>query len=238
MNNKQLLIDGIKELGLSCNDDIAEKFAIYQDVLLDWNEKINLTRIVEEDEVILKHFVDSLACLTLDVIKHDAKIIDIGTGAGFPGVPLKIYYNGLDLTLLDSLNKRIKYLRELCDELDLEGVEFLHSRSEDAAKSPEYREQYDVAIARAVAELNVLVELCMPYVKVGGYFIAQKGPKIKEEIDRAKKAIETLGGELIDIKEARLPFTDIDHNIVIIKKVRNTPKKYPRKAGTPSKSPL
>lgn len=238
MNNIELLKKGITELGLTYDDKLIERFAIYQDVLLDWNGKINLTRITDEDDIILKHFIDSLACATLDIIKPDSKIIDIGTGAGFPGVPLKMYFNEMDVTLLDSLNKRIKYLTELCSELDLENVKFLHSRSEDAAKQPDYRQQYDIAIARAVAELNVLAEFCLPYVKVGGYFIAQKGPKITEEIERAEKAINILGGEIVEVKEFQIPFTELKHNVVIIKKVKDTPKKYPRKAGMPSKTPL
>lgn len=238
MVNKELLINGIQELGLNYDETLIDRFEQYQDILLEWNEKINLTRIVEEDEIIQKHFLDSLSCLSLDIIKQDSKIIDIGTGAGFPGVPIKIYYNDVDLTLLDSLNKRIKYLKELCEDLNLSDVKYLHSRSEDAAKDPEHREQYDIAIARAVASLNVLAEYCLPYVKVGGYFIAQKGPKISDEIQGGENAIKTLGGEIVAVKEISIPYTDLKHNIVVIKKVMNTPKKYPRKAGTPSKSPL
>ena len=238
MINKDLLINSIEEIGLNCDDILVNRFENYQDVLLEWNKNINLTRIVEENEIIQKHFIDSLSCLSLDIIKPESKIIDIGTGAGFPGVPIKMYYNDVDLTLLDSLNKKIKYLMELCHELELDDVKFLHSRTEDAAKDPQHRQQYDVAIARAVAELNVLAEYCLPYVKVGGYFIAQKGPKINDEIERGENAIKYLGGEIVSVNEIKIPFSELKHNIVVIKKVEDTPDKYPRKAGKPTKSPL
>ena len=212
------------------------KFEKYMNILLDWNSKINLTAITEKEDIILKHFKDSLS-----VEKHipsGAKVIDVGTGAGFPGVPLKIVRNDISLTLLDSLNKRIKFLDELLKELDINDVETVHSRAEEAGHNKAYREQYDIAISRAVANLSVLSEYLLPFVKVGGYAICMKGPNIEEELNNSKTAIKELGGEIERIENFKLETTDIERNIILIKKVKPISGKYPRKPGTPANDPL
>lgn len=234
---KKLLIEACRSLKIDIDDKQAEQFLLYKDLLKEWNEKINLTAITEDREIILKHFADCLTILT----KRDLKgktVIDVGTGAGFPGLPLKIAQKGIKLTLLDSLNKRINFLKEVCDKLALEEVDCVHSRAEDGGINPLYREKFDVCVSRAVANLAVLCEYCLPFVKVGGEFIALKGPDAENELMNAKKAISLLGGEVVGIEEVEVPETDLRHNMVIIKKVSATPKRYPRKAGKISKNPL
>lgn len=238
MNNSDILKQGGKELGLDIDDRMVDRLLKYKDILIEWNKKINLTGITDDKEIMIKHFLDSLACMVTGVMRNDSKIIDVGTGAGFPGIPLKVFNENLNLTLLDSLNKRIKYLETVCNELELNEVEFLHGRAEDYGRDKDYREKYDIAVARAVAELAVLCEYCLPFVKTNGYFIALKGPKAQEEIVKAKKALDILGGEIIDTLNVNLPFSDTGHTMVIIKKIKSTPNKYPRKAGTPTKKPL
>lgn len=233
---KNLLNEGAKTLGISLNDVQLDNFIKYMDLLLEWNENVNLTAITEPKEVITKHFLDSLTALNL--IPEGAKLADIGCGAGFPGLPLKIARDDIKLTLLDSLAKRINFLNAVITETGVSGVECVHSRAEDAGQDKAYREQFDVAVSRAVANLTTLCEYCLPFVKVGGVFIALKGPLADEELAAAKKAICILGGELMPTVEASVPFTDLNHKIVIIKKVAKCPKEYPRKAGTPSKKPL
>ena len=215
-----------------------DKFEKYHKLLIEWNEKMNLTAITDEKEVAIKHFLDSISSLDSDIIKDDARIIDVGTGAGFPGIPLKIFRSDLDVTLMDSLNKRITFLNEVIGELELEGIRTIHSRAEDLGKKEEHREVYDVAISRAVANLASLSELCLPFVKVGGYFVSMKGPKASEEIKDAKKAIKLMGGEYVETINYSLPDTDLEHNLVVIKKVAPTPKKFPRKAPKPIKEPI
>lgn len=212
------------------------KFNNYMELLLDWNEKINLTAITEKEDIILKHFKDSLTIE--EFIPENAKVIDVGTGAGFPGIPLKIVRKDISLTLLDSLNKRIKFLDEVVNNLELENVETIHSRAEDAGMNKKYREQYDIATSRAVANLSTLLEYLMPFVKVGGSVICMKGPKIEEELNNAKHAISELGGEIQEIKNFKLEGTDNERNIIIIKKVKPISGKYPRKAGMPANNPL
>lgn len=238
MNSIEILQKGSEELGLTLNEDQMDQFLKYKDLLIEWNEKINLTAITDEKEVMIKHFLDSLCCMTLPFIKENDKVIDVGTGAGFPGIPINIYYPNVELTLLDSLNKRIKFLQEVCENVGLKSVDFQHGRAEDFGQNKNFREKYDVAVARAVAQLNVLCEYCLPFVKVGGYFVCQKGPNIDEEMKTSKKAIEVLGGRFVEKKDIKLPFSDITHNIVVIEKIKKTPTKYPRKAGTPTKKPL
>ena len=213
-------------------------FEKYYNLLIEWNEKMNLTAITDGKDVATKHFLDSVSSLESGVIKDDAKIIDVGTGAGFPGIPLKIFKSDLDVTLMDSLNKRINFLNEVISELQLDGIRAIHSRAEDLGKKEEHREAYDIAISRAVANLASLSELCLPFVKVGGYFVSMKGPKASEEIKDAKKAIKLMGGEYVETINYSLPDTDLEHNLVIIKKVSPTPKKYPRNAPKPIKEPL
>lgn len=238
LENINILKDGLKEVKIDYSEAQIKGFETYKDLLLEWNEKMNLTAITQVDEVYIKHFVDSATCLLTGKFEGEKKIIDVGTGAGFPGLPIKIMRDDVKLTLLDSLNKRINFLKEVCDNIELEDVEFLHSRAEDAGRNPEYRQKYDISVSRAVANLSTLLEYCTPFVKVGGYFICQKGPSVDQELADAKKAIEVLNVKLIDRIEIKLPFTDINHNILIFEKTKDTPKKYPRQAGKPSKNPI
>ena len=238
LENRQILIDGLKELGIETTDNILDKLDSFKDIMLSWNEKINLTAITEEKEVYIKHFLDSATCLSTGYIKAGMKAIDVGTGAGFPGVPLKIIKADLEMTLLDSLNKRISYLDEVVAKLGLKGVKTVHSRAEEAGSSKAYRENYDIVLSRAVAAMNVLCEYSMPFTKVGGYFLCQKGPDVEAELAEAENAIKVLGGRIREVKEYQLPFSDIKHNIIIIEKISETPTKYPRKPGKPSASPI
>lgn len=235
---KQLLIDATKALNLSINQKQIEQFSLYKDLLLEWNNKINLTAITDEKEIILKHFIDSISMMTVYKIKDNINVIDVGTGAGFPGVPLKIMCNNINLTLLDSLNKRIKFLNELVDKLQLENVKCIHSRAEDSGKDKAYRQKYDLCVSRAVANLSVLSEYCLPFVSVGGYFISFKSVNIDNELKEAKQAIKQLGAELESINAIKIPYSDIEHSIVIIKKIQQTPERYPRKAGIALKQPI
>ena len=214
----------------------AEKFAVYMELLREWNEKINLTAITDEEGILVKHFFDS--CSISEFVDNNSKIIDIGTGAGFPGLPLKIVNDTLNLTLVDSLNKRIKFLNEVKNKLGLKNVETVHGRAEDVGIDNKYREKYDFVVSRAVAELRILVEYLLPLVKVGGKVIAMKGPNIDEEVENAKKAVKLLGGEIERIESFRLGNTDNERTVIIIKKIKNTESKYPRKAGIPRKNPL
>ncbi len=238
MDNRQLLEEGMKAMGLSPTDSILNDFFTFKDLLIEWNEKINLTAITEERDVVIKHFLDSLSCLKSGLDFSNKKILDLGTGGGFPGVPLKIYDRSIEMTLLDSLNKRINYLKIVGDALDFDKVEYLHSRAEDSAVKPEYREQYDIVVSRAVANMSTLSEYCLPYVKVGGYFVAQKTVDSMDEIKSAERGIQILGGKVENIVEGTVPYSDLKHNLVLIRKEQPTPKNYPRKAGMPSKNPL
>ena len=225
----------IKEY-MDIDDVSAEKFAVYMELLREWNEKINLTAITDEEGILVKHFFDS--CSISDFVGNNSKIIDVGTGAGFPGLPLKIVNDTLNLTLVDSLNKRINFLNEVKNKLGLKNVETVHGRAEDVGIDNKYREKYDFAVSRAVAELRILVEYLLPLVKVGGKVIAMKGPNIDEEVENSKKAVKLLGGEIERIESFRLGNTDNERTIIIIKKIKNTESKYPRKAGIPRKNPL
>ena len=228
----KLLIEKYQKI----NNNQLEMFYKYMQLLLKWNEKINLTAITDENEIILKHFVDSLT--VLKYIKENDKIIDVGTGAGFPGIPIAIMMPNVKITLLDSLNKRINFLNEVIKELDLKNVETIHSRSEDCGKDMLYREKYDISIARAVANLSTLSEYLLPFVKIGGKMICMKGSEIEEELKNAQYAIKVLGGKIIAKDEFTLPESDIKRNIIIVKKEQYTPKMYPRKAGLPAKEPI
>ena len=228
----------IKELGIELSDLQFEQFEKYYKLLVEWNEFMNLTAITEYEEVYEKHFLDSLAVVKAIDMNEVESVIDIGTGAGFPGIPLKIAFPHLKIVLLDSLNKRIKYLNTVVDELNLENVETLHGRAEDHAKKAEYREQFDLCVSRAVANLATLSEYCLPYVKVDGNFISYKSGEITGEAEEAKKAVSILGGNVKKIKKFLLSESDITRSFVVIEKKKTTPKKYPRKAGTPSKEPI
>lgn len=238
MTNRELLREGLEDLGIKVNDKMLYNFNIYREILVDWNQKMNLTGIEDEKEVFIKHFLDSVSSVENGYIKDGISLIDVGTGAGFPGLPLKICLENINLTLLDSLNKRINFLQEVSNNLGLENVEFIHGRAEDFGKLEEYREQYDVATARAVAGLPILMEFCVPFVKVGGYFVCLKGPNANLELEESKSAMEVLGLEFVEKIDIELPETDLKHNILVFKKVKNTPEKYPRKAGKPAKSPI
>lgn len=227
MNNSKKLIEDAQKIGIELDMFHVKQFEKYQDLLLEWNEKINLTAITEENDIITKHFVDSLTCLKY--INDNDKIIDIGTGAGFPGIPIKIVSRETKMTLLDSLNKRIVYLNDVVEKLQLNNVETLHGRAEEVSRNENYREKYDVATARAVANLRVLSEYCLPFVKVGGKFVCMKGSEYLEEVNEAKAHIGNLGGKISNIEEIVLPESDIKHTVIIIDKVRETPKEFPRR---------
>ena len=226
------------EYGLNLTEDQISAFNKYYELLYEWNKKINLTAITEPKDVAIKHMVDSLSCFKADLFKENISLIDVGTGAGFPGLPLKIFYPSLKLTLLDSLNKRVKFLQLVVDELGLKDVEVIHARSEEAARNKIYREKFDLATARAVARLPIICEYCLPFVKDGGTFIALKGRQYEEEATQAQKAIKVLGGEISDIMPVKLPEIDDKRAVIYIKKIKSTPKTYPRKAGTPERNPI
>lgn len=236
--SSSVLQQGLRELNIAVSSEAFDKLEMFKNLLLEWNQNINLTAITDPDEVDIKHFIDSATCLATGYIKVNQRIIDIGTGAGFPGIPVKILNTSLNITLLDSLNKRIKYLQEVVDKLQLKNVTLVHSRAEDGGANKLYREKYDIALSRAVAAMNVLCEFCLPFVKVGGYFICQKGPSYKEELEDAAKAIDTLGGKFKEVKSFKLPDSNITHYIIIIEKIKETPTKYPRKAGKPASDPI
>ena len=235
-NFKKLFLELANKININLTENQIEKFYKYMKLLLEWNEKINLTAITDENEIVLKHFVDSLT--SLKYIKENDNIIDVGTGAGFPGIPMAIMMPNTKITLLDSLNKRINFLNEVIKELNLKNVETIHSRSEDCGKDILYREKYDISIARAVANLSTLSEYLLPFVKIDGKMICMKGSEVEEELNNSKYAIKELGGEISLQDEFCLPDTDIKRNIIVIKKIKYTPKLYPRKAGLPSKEPL
>ncbi len=233
-----MLIPAAEELNICLTPYQVEQLFEYKTLLLEWNKNINLTAITDEKEVLTKHFLD---CMTVNnavnLIEYKT-LIDIGTGAGFPGLVLKIVFPHLKVTLVDSLNKRINFLNEVIDKLSLSGVECIHARAEDLGQQAKYREKFDICASRAVANLATLCEYSLPFVKNGGYFIALKGQKIEEEIEQAFSAIKTLGGNLENVVDAKVPTTDLNHKIAKIKKVAKTPRQYPRKAGEPNKSPL
>ena len=238
MDIKNLLISKAKEIGVKVSPAQAEQFQIYLDLLLERNTVMNLTAITDPEEAVIKHFVDSLSIVKVNGFDNVTTIIDVGTGAGFPGIPLKIVFPEVKITLLDSLNKRIKFLNAVIDELELENIETIHGRAEDFSKKEDYREQYDLCVSRAVANLATLSEYCLPYVKVGGCFIPYKSGEIDEELNNSKKAVQILGGKIEEVVKFQLPDTDIGRSFVKIKKNKNTAKKYPRKAGLPAKEPL
>ena len=230
------LINKLEKIDVDITSIESEKFYTYMKLLIEENKKINLTAITDEKDIILKHFVD---CITINkYLKESNRILDIGTGAGFPGIPLKIINENKNFTLVDSLNKRIEFLKNICLKLNLSQIECIHSRAEELAKIKEHRESYDIVLSRAVAKLNVLVEYMMPFTKVGGKCICMKGSNIKEELDEAEKVIKILGGKIEKIDKIILPESDIQRNIIIIKKISNTPNEYPRKPGVASKKPI
>lgn len=228
----------LKAMNITLSDKQIEQFLIYYEMLAEWNEVMNLTAITEYEEVMKKHFLDSITLNQAFDVTKECTVIDVGCGAGFPGLALKIAYPNLKITLLDSLNKRINFLNAVIDKLGLTDIETVHGRAEDFAKAGKLRETFDVVVSRAVANLSTLSEYCLPYVKVGGYFIPYKSEKVAEEIETAGKALSILGGSLEKKIEFTLPDTDYYRNLLLIKKNKPTPNKYPRKAGLPSKEPI
>ena len=225
----------LETLGIRLTDVQKRQFDRYYELLIEWNRVMNLTGITEYDEVNLKHFTDSLTIVRIKEMKNVSTMIDVGTGAGFPGIPIKIAFPHIKVTLLDSLNKRIKFLNQIVEELELNDVVTLHGRAEDYAKKEEYREQFDLCASRAVANLSTLSEYCLPFIKKGGCFVSYKSADSDEEIKMSEKALDILGGKIEKIDKFTLPGSDMGRALVMIEKVKNTPRKYPRKAGVPSK---
>lgn len=230
------MLEKLEKIGIVLNEKQLNQFYEYMNLLLDWNEKINLTAITEPEEIILKHFVDSLTIAKY--IEKGQSLVDVGTGAGFPGIPLKIYREDISIMLLDSLNKRINFLNEVIEKLDLKQITTIHSRVEEFGKNRKYREKFDVATSRAVANLATLSEYMLPLIKIGGKSICMKGPEISQEIENSKRAIKILGGRVDRIDEFELANTNNKRNIITILKIEKTPEKYPRKPGTPAKEPI
>lgn len=228
----------LQEWGIVLSEKQVRQFLTYYEMLTEWNQVMNLTAITEYDEVLKKHFVDSLSLSLAFTLSDSLSLIDVGTGAGFPGLPLKIAYPELKITLLDSLNKRIEFLNAVIEKLGLQDIEAVHGRAEDFARNASYRERFDLCVSRAVANLTTLSEYCLPFVKTGGCFVSYKSEKVGEEIRQAEKAIALLGGSPEKQIEFYLPDSDIYRNLVMIQKKAASPKKYPRKAGLPSKEPL
>lgn len=233
---EDILKEGSKKLGIDLSDYQIEQMCIYSELLVEWNKKMNLTAITDKNEIAVKHFLDSLTALTTGNIGE--KVIDVGTGAGFPGLVIKIAVPDIKLTLLDSMNKRLNFLKAVVKELDIKGVKFVHTRAEDGGRNVALREKFDTAVSRAVANLTILSEYCLPYVMQGGYFIALKGPQAEDEAEKAKRAVSILGGGTPEIIDADVPFTEFSHKIVRIKKERRTPLSFPRKPQMMTKTPI
>ena len=230
--------EDLRQLGITLTDRQVEQFLQYYEMLTEWNQVMNLTAITEYRDVMKKHFVDSLSLVKSCDLNDGLSLIDVGTGAGFPGLALKIAFPGLKVTLLDSLNKRITFLNAVIDKLGLSDVKAVHGRAEDHAKPGKLREVYDICVSRAVANLSTLSEYCLPFVKVGGFFVSYKSEKISQELTDARDAIKILGGDVKDQIEFMLPDSDFYRSLVVIEKYHRTPAKYPRKAGVPAREPL
>lgn len=228
----------LAEKGVPLSPQQLEQYESYYRLLVEWNEKMNLTAITDHAEVYLKHFYDSITAAFYYDFSKPIHICDVGAGAGFPSLPIKIAFPHLKVTIVDSLNKRISFLEHLADELGLDDVQFVHDRAETFGQKSEFREQFDLVTARAVARMSVLSELCLPLVKVNGTFLAMKAANANDEMDNGKKAIAICGGNLKNVFSFKLPYEESERNIIVIDKVKATPKKYPRKPGTPNKSPI
>ena len=238
MEKTDRFLKSLEKLNIHLNEKQVYQFIKYYEMLIETNKVMNLTAITEFDEVIDKHFVDSLALIQAIDLNKELKVIDVGTGAGFPGIPLKIAFPELDILLLDSLNKRIHFLDQVISELGLENIQTIHGRAEDFGKNPLYREKFDLCVSRAVANLSTLSEYCVPFVKVDGYFISYKSGKVQEELDASRHAVDILGGKVEKCLNYALADTDMERSLVVIHKLKPTKKAYPRKAGKPSKEPL
>ncbi|WP_144696559.1 16S rRNA (guanine(527)-N(7))-methyltransferase RsmG [Fictibacillus phosphorivorans] len=236
--NIDLFQTSLKEKGVELSEKQLSQFETYYNLLVEWNEKMNLTAITEKEEVYLKHFYDSVTAGFYFDFNQDITVCDVGAGAGFPAIPLKIAFPEIKLTVVDSLNKRIGFLQHVVDELGLQEVSLYHDRAETFAHRPEFRQTFDLVTARAVARLSVLSELCLPLVKIGGHFLGMKGANLPEEVRDGEKAVKLLGGKIKDIHSFVLPIEESERNIIVIDKVKETPKKFPRKPGTPNKSPI
>ena len=232
------LRDAINALGMGCSDKQLGQLTSYMKGVLEWNEKVNLTRITEPDEFIVKHYLDCLVCCQFPEYGEAQSIIDVGTGAGFPGIPLAIMSPEKKLVLMDSLAKRLRIIDELCAECGIQNVTTVHARAEELARNKAHREKYDLCVSRAVANMSTLSEFCLPFIKKGGYLMAYKGQEAEVEARDAARAVKTLGGKILEIRDAKLDAYAISHSIIIVEKISPTPAKYPRKAGTPSKEPL
>ena len=238
--NPEIFAEELANYGFKLSSKQKEQFATYYNKLIEFNKKVNLTRITDKNEVYLKHFFDSITPLLefADLFKGEKSLCDVGAGAGFPSLPIKILCPVLSITIVDSLGKRLKFLDELVSDLSLDKVTLVHSRAEDAGQNKNLREKFDLVTGRAVARMSVLSEYCLPLAKVDGYLVALKGPKAQDELAEAKNAIEVLGGSVKEVKELTLPDTDDERTLIVVKKVKATPKKYPRQAGTPNRKPL
>lgn len=232
------LVNYFDQLGVEYDDQLIDKFKRYMEGVLLWNEKVNLTAIKDRQEFIKKHFVDSILAFKLEEMRSGERIIDVGTGGGFPGIPLALIFPEKEFVLMDSLQKRLKIIEQLCGEIGIKNVKTLHGRAEDLGRDKNHRHKYDVCVSRAVANLSTLCEFCLPFVKMGGYFLSYKGTKADQEVAQANSAIFLLGGKLKREEEIKLDNYDLSHRILIIEKVQNTSDKYPRKAGVPAKKPL
>lgn len=230
------LTDAFEKLNIPFDNEMIEKYRIYMEGIIAWNEKINLTAITDHDDFITKHFVDSVLCYHFDEYINAESVIDVGTGAGFPGIPLAILSEDKQFVLADSLNKRLRVINDVAEQAGIDNIETVHGRAEELAKNGKYRQQFDVCVSRAVANLAVLAEYCLPFIRKGGYLLAYKGPDAENEVKAAEKAIKVLGGKLRRIESVSLD--GYHHNIAVIEKIKDTPAKYPRKAGTPAKEPI
>jgi 16S rRNA (guanine527-N7)-methyltransferase len=237
MSYFELMEASCKNIDMKFDENKYAKFIEYKNMIQEWNEKINLTAITDDDDIIKKHFIDSIKVFNFKEFNNAKRIIDIGTGAGLPGIPIKIVKPEAEVVLLDSLMKRVNFLNEVIKKLNLNDIKAIHGRAEEFGKV-EYREVFDIAVSRAVANLTLLSELCLPFVKVGGYFVAMKGPSVDAEITDAKAAISALGGKLQEVVEFDIEGSDLKHNLVIIRKISKTPKQFPRKTGVAAKKPL
>jgi len=234
----EILEKGLRNLKIDFNDQIARSFLRYLELLMQTNKEFNLTSITDPEEAIYKHFIDSLTVIPFLPEQDNAQIIDIGTGAGFPGIPVKIINPNLKVTLVDSTKKKVNFLKIICDELELKDIECLHARAEELARNTKHREIYDIALSRALAPLNLLLEFCLPFVKVGGTFIAYKSKEACNEIKKAGRALELLGGRILDVKKLEVPGIEGERNLIFIKKITSISSAYPRRPGIPQKRPI
>lgn len=234
----QILNEGCRQMGISLTEEQTEQFMLYYEKLIEVNRVMNLTAITEFEDVMRKHFLDSLTLVKAADIKNVKRVLDLGTGAGFPGIPLKIAFPDTEFVLLDSLNKRVKFLHDIIELCRLKKIQAVHGRAEELAGKKEYRESFDLCVSRAVANLSSLSEYCLPYVEKGGLFVSYKSGNIQEELEAAGYAIQILGGRIKDTVKFKLPGSDMDRSLVVIEKIKETPARYPRRAGIPSREPL